>query len=294
MKVVEVIRRAHTEGWALGQFNLSSLEVLQGIVAAANEMRSPVIVGVSMGSLRHAGLPYLAGLIAGARAAAKTPLFFHLDHGDSFATIKECIAIGFDSVMIDASRNRYEQNVRLVSEVVEYAHSRGVGVEAQIGETWDEETGDLVETRTDPMQAAAFVWATGIDYLAISFGNTPGRIDGKASIDLSLVRTCAAASPVPLVLHGGTSIPDSAMRDAIAAGAAKVNIDTAIRKAATGVLQAAYMASAPPSDPRKSFAAVREAVREVVAAKMALFGSAQRAGAVDQLLDLSTGPAAGL
>jgi ketose-bisphosphate aldolase len=276
MTIVQMIGRARREGWALGQFNISSLEVLQGIVAAAGRLHAPVIVGVSMGSLRHIGLPYLGGLIRGARAATAVPLYFHLDHGDSFATVKDCIAIGFDSVMIDASRNRYDENVRLVREVVDYSHPLGVGVEAQVGETWDEETGDLVETRTDPTQAAAFVAATGIDYLAISFGNTPGRLDGKADVDLGLVHACAAASSVPLVLHGGTSIPDNAMRDAIAAGAAKVNIDTAIRKAVTAALRGKYGTSDGPSDPRKAFQPVRDAVEQVVMTKMQLFGCEQR------------------
>ncbi len=161
-------------------------------------------------------------------------------------------------------------------EVVDYSHPLGVGVEAQVGETWDEETGDLVETRTDPTQAAAFVAATGIDYLAISFGNTPGRLDGKADVDLGLVHACAAASSVPLVLHGGTSIPDNAMRDAIAAGAAKVNIDTAIRKAVTAALRGKYGTSDGPSDPRKAFQPVRDAVEQVVMTKMQLFGCEQR------------------
>lgn len=277
VQCVQWIQQAHREGWALGQFNISNLEVLQAIVEAANEQRAPVLVGVSMGSLRHIGLDYLAGLIAGARKAARTPLFFHLDHGADFATVRACIEIGFDSVMLDASRSSTAENIRLVREVVDYAHPRGVGVEAQIGETWDEETGDLVETRTDPRQVADFVMQTGIDYLAISFGNTPGRLDGKAEIDLDLVRACAAASPAPVVLHGGSSIPDGGMRAAIAAGAAKVNIDTALRQSITAALQEQYGGRHAPSDPRKVFTAARAAVRDTVAAKLQLFGSVARA-----------------
>jgi ketose-bisphosphate aldolase len=277
--VIEWIRRAHGEQWALGQFNISNLEVLQGIVQAANQERSPVLVGVSMGSLGYIGLPYLAGMVQAAKAAAQVPLFFHLDHGADFAAVKACIEAGFDSVMLDASRVSTAQNVQLVREVVAFARPRGVGVEAQIGETWDEETGDRVETRTEPAEVAQFVAETGIDYVAISFGNTPGREEGQAEIDLELVRQCGQASPVPIVLHGGSSIPDAGMRAAIAGGAAKVNIDTALRQAVTHTLQAQYGGPhAPQSDPRKAMAPVREAVREVVAAKMRLFGSANRAG----------------
>ncbi len=277
MNIVPWIQQAHREGWALGQFNISNLEVLQAIVDAANALQSPVIVGVSMGSLRHIGLPYLAGLIQGARQAAQVPLFFHLDHGADFAAVSACIEIGFDSVMLDASRNPYAENVRLVREVADYAHARDVGVEAQVGETWDEETGDTVESRTDPAQVSDFVAATGIDYLAISFGNTPGRLDGRADVDLDLVKSCAAASSVPIVLHGGTSIPDQAVREAIRAGAAKVNIDTAIRQAVTAVLQEQYGGDVVPSDPRRAFARTRAATQEAVMDKMNIFGSAHQA-----------------
>lgn len=277
MTIVDWIQKAHRERWALGQFNISNLEVLQAIVDAAGERCAPVIVGVSMGSLRHIRLRYLAGLVQGAKASATTPIFFHLDHGADFATVKACIEIGFDSVMLDASRVPMAENIRLVREVVEYARPLRIGVEAQIGETWDEETGDFVESRTDPEQVGEFVEMTGIDYLAISFGNTPGRLDGAANIDLDLVRACAAASPAPIVLHGGSSIPDEAMRDAIAAGAAKVNIDTALRQAITGILQRQYGQSIAPADPRKTFAAARDAVAQVVAAKLVLFGAAGKA-----------------
>jgi len=277
MNIVAMIQAARLDGWALGQFNMSNLETLQAIITAANAARSPLIVGVSMGTLRHVGLPYLAGLIQGARGVAQTPLYFHLDHGADFAAVRSCIEIGFDSVMIDASRWRLEENIDRVREVVAYAHARSVGVEAQVGETWDEETGDEVETRTRPEAVRPYVEATGIDYLAISFGNTPGRVTGEAAIDLALVDACAAVSPVPIVLHGGTSIPDPAMRQAIRAGAAKVNIDTAIRKAVTTTLHAAYATGSGPSDPRKVFQQARDVVVQVVIEKMQLLGSAQRA-----------------
>ena len=146
MSIVELIGIARRSGWALGEFNMSNLETLQAIVDAANQERAPVIVGVSMGTLRHVGPAYLRGLMQGARAEARTPLFFHLDHGPDFDTIRACIDLGFDSVMIDTSRFAVEENVRRVREVVDYAHARGVGVEAQIGETWDEETGEEIQT----------------------------------------------------------------------------------------------------------------------------------------------------
>lgn len=277
MNIRDMIGRAYSEHWAIGQFNISNLEVLQAIVAAANDTKSPVLIGVSMGSLRHIGLSYLQGLILGAKAEARVPLFFHLDHGADFETVKSCIEIGFESVMIDASRFALDENIRRVQEVVAFAHARGVGVEAQVGETWDEETGEQIETRTDPAQVRSYAEATGIDYLAISFGNTPGRVDGSADVDVALIEVCAAESSAPLVLHGGTSIPDAAMSTAIRAGAAKVNIDTAIRQAVTSSLRRAYGHDSGPSDPRKVFGEARQAAKETVIGKMTLFGSAGRA-----------------
>ena len=276
MNVCETIQRAYSEGWAVGQFNISNLEVLQAIVSAANEARSPVLVGVSMGSLRHIGLPYLQGFIQAARAEAETSLYFHLDHGASFDAVKSCIDIGFDSVMIDASRYPLKENIKRVQEVVAYAHARGVGVEAQVGETWDEEIGEQVETRTEPLMVRPYAEAAGIDYLAISFGNNPGRTSGSADVDVALIRECASESPVPLVLHGGTSIPDAAMRSGIESGAAKVNIDTAIRKSISRTLTAEYCQEGQPSDPRKAFVHVRNAVKITVLEKMKLFGSVGR------------------
>ena len=275
--VVAMVRRAYQEHWALGQFNISNLETLQGIIEAANETRSPAMVGVSMGTLQHVGWSYLKGFILAARAEATTPLYFHLDHGLELPTIKSAIEIGFDSVMIDTSHYPLEQNVNAVRQVVTVAHEQGVGVEAQIGETWDEETGEQVQTRTDPSQVEEFVAATGIDYLAVSFGNTPGSLAGEANVDVNLLMEIAAHSPVPIVIHGGTSIPPAMLSEAIRAGAAKVNIDTAIRQAVTKVLSTQYSTSVVPTDPRKAFKLVREQVKKVVIERMTLFGSIGRA-----------------
>lgn len=276
MTIVDMIRRAQREGWALGQFNMSNLETLQAIILAANQAKSPVMVGVSMGTLRHVGLAYLAGLLKGAHAEAQTPIYFHLDHGADFATVRACVEIGFDSVMIDASRFPLDENIARVREVVAFGHPRQVGVEAQVGETWDEEEGDKVETRTNPSQIRDYAAATGIDYLAISFGNTPGRVEGQAGIDMELLEACAAVAPIPLVLHGGTSIPESAVRKAISCGAAKINIDTAIRKAVTSTLADVFGRPDWPSDPRKTMQQVREAAKHAVLEKMELFGSVNR------------------
>ncbi len=272
-----IIQQARREKWALGEFNMSNLEVLQAIVDAANEARSPAIVGVAMGSLRHAGLNYLRGLVQAAKEEAQVPLFFHLDHGADLETIQQVIGIGFDSVMLDTSRLPLEENIAAVRQAVKYAHARGVLVEAQVGTAGDEEKGIGGEELTDPAQVEDFARRSGLDLLAFSFGSKPGRLVGESEPDLEVVRAVTAASPVPCVLHGSSSIPDNFIREAIRLGAAKINIDAALRKAFTSTLKGIYARGEAPTDPRVSMRAVREAVKAVVLEKMRLFGSVNRA-----------------
>jgi fructose-bisphosphate aldolase class II len=274
--ILEVIHRAKNEKWALGEFNMSNLEVLQAIVAAGNELHSPVIVGVSMGTLKHVGLNYLRGLIPAAKSEALVPLFFHLDHGADFETVKQVIEIGFDSVMLDSSRLALEENVKEVRRTVEYAHSHRAAVEAQVGEAGDEEKGIEGEEFTRPEDVPAFVERTGIDLLAFSFGSKPGRLEGESTPDIEIVRSITSISPVPCVLHGASSIPDDFIRQAIKLGAAKINIDAFLRKAVTKILHKTYSQAELPHDPRVAMRAVREAVKTAVMEKMRLFGSTDK------------------
>lgn len=272
-----VIQRASAEKWAVGEFNMSNLEVLQAIVAAANEAKSAVMVGVAMGSLKHAGLRYLRGLVQAAKEEAEAPLFFHLDHGADLETIRQVIAIGFDSVMLDTSRLPLEENIAAVKQAVEYAHGHGVLVEAQVGVAGDEEKGIGGEEFTDPALVPEFVERSGLDLLAFSFGSKPGRLEGQSEPDLEVVRAVTEASPAPCVLHGSSSIPDAFIRQAVALGVAKINIDAALRKAFTKTLKEIYSQETVPTDPRVAMKAAREAVKAVVLEKMSLFGSSKRA-----------------
>lgn len=273
----EVLRQAKAEKWAVGEFNMSNLEVLQAIVAAANEARSPVIVGVAMGSLKHAGLKFLRGLVQATKEEAQVPLFFHLDHGADLETIEQVIGIGFDSVMLDTSRLPLEENIAAVKQAVEFAHAHGALVEAQVGVAGDEEKGIGGEEFTDPALVPEFVQRSGLDLLAFSFGSKPGRLEGESEPDLEVVRAVTAASAVPCVLHGSSSIPDPFIRQAVALGVAKINIDAALRKAFTKTLKEIYSQEMVPTDPRVAMKAVREAVKAVVLEKMRLFGSVERA-----------------
>jgi fructose/tagatose bisphosphate aldolase len=180
--------------------------------------------------------------------------------------------------MIDASSLPYDDNVALVRRVVALAHARGVAVEAQIGQTWEEDGDDRTEVATAPDDARAFVRATGVDYVAVSIGNTPGQVGGEAPIDLPLLAAIGGVADVPIVLHGGTSVPDATVREAIGHGIAKINIDTAIRLAVSRTLADHYRGEAPATDPRVPLRKAREAAAAAVADKIDLFGAAGKAG----------------
>ena len=280
---VALIHRAHREGWAVGQFNMSSMDTLHGIVDAANAARIPCLVGLSLTTLRYVGLEYIAGLIPAARSQASVPLYFHLDHGADLDDVRQVAAAGFDSVMIDTSMLPYAENVARVREVVAFARDHGVGVEAQIGETWEGDLGEGEEAVTDPAMVAEFVHATGIDYLACSFGNKPAGGVGIGTPDRDLFARIGQASPVPLVVHGGTSLTDGMIRFAIGCGAAKVNIDTWIRRAVTQTLARCYAGDDYAADPRVSFQQVRAAVAVAVTAKLRLFSESRTShGGMDE------------
>ncbi len=276
--VVELIRRARREGWAVGQFNMSGMDTVHGIVDAANATRLPCLIGVSMGTLRYAGMEYVAALMRAARAQAAAPLYFHLDHGADLEVVRRAVDAGFDSVMIDTSMLPYAENVARVRETAQVTRARGVALEAQLGETLDEETGAGAEVVTDPGAVRRFVTDTGIDYLACSFGNAPGAGVGAGAPDRGLLERIGRASPVPLVVHGGTSLSDEMTRAAIRCGAAKINIDTWIRRAVNRALAACYAdggaGDAGIADPRIAFKRVRAAVAAAVTEKLRLFRSA--------------------
>lgn len=271
------ITRAYQEGWAIGMFNAHHLEALQAIATAAEQNRAPLMLSTTMGGIKHVGLDYFMAMASVARRRSTVPLILHLDHGADYETCRTCIEMGFDSVMIDASGTSYDANVELVCKVVALARRHGVGVEAQIGETLAEEGGEVIERKTTPQEAMRFIEDTGIDYLAVSIGNTPGQLGDGAPIDVALVKALSAATKVPLVLHGGTSVPPTIVRDVIAAGIAKVNIDAAVKGAFRQALQTHYGVADPIVDTRLPLADARRLSVTAVEQRLAMFGAVGRA-----------------
>jgi ketose-bisphosphate aldolase len=229
------------DGSAVAAITTYTLESTRAIVLAAERLGRPVILQAGAGSFGAVGRePHVAAALAAARAAS-VPVGVHLDHCRSVEEIEACVALGYSSVMIDGSHEDFEANVAVTRRVVELAHAAGVWVEAELGalagdedasSTDDHEAGAM----TDPAQAAEFVERTGVDALAVAIGNVHGYTPKPVRLDLERLAEIAAATPVPLVLHGASGLPDEDLLGAVALGVVKVNINAELRRAHIGVL----------------------------------------------------------
>jgi fructose-bisphosphate aldolase, class II len=264
-----LIESAIARGGAVPAFNVILLEHAEAIATGAPE--SGAILQVSENAIRfHGGDP--APLLLACRAIAEhaaVPLALHLDHIEDPALIdlalRSASAWGLGSLMVDASRLAYAENVTETADVASRAHELGLWIEAEIGEIGGKDGAHAPGVRTDPAEAAAFAAATGVDLLAVAVGSSHAMRDRSASIDAELVARMTALVPVPLVLHGSSGVPDDELRRAIAAGMRKVNVGTALNLAATRALRAALDADPDAVDPRKYVAPARAAMAEVVA-----------------------------
>ncbi len=276
----ELLDQAMAGGYAVGAFNTNNLEITLSIVEAAAEERSPLILAVSPGAMKYAGVAYLAAIARVASESVDVPMSLHLDHGTSLEEVKAALDHGFSSVMIDGSKLSFEENVALTCKAVEMARAAGASTEAELGRLVGVEDQISVSEReasmTDPDQAAEFVERTGIDSLAVSIGNAHGWYKGEPKLDFERLRAIRARVSIPLVLHGASGIPDEMIREACAIGVDKINIDTEVRDAFRQAVARFVNENPEQIDPRKILAPAREAMREVVARKMRLFGCAGR------------------
>lgn len=304
---LELLRKARAGGYAIGGFNVNNMEIVQGIVEAAAELRSPVILQASAGARKYARPAFLTAMVRAAIETYDATVALHLDHGESVELAKQCIDDGFTSVMIDSSAKPFEENVATTRQVVLYAHARGIQVEAELGKLEGVEDDVAVASGhgsyTDPQQAADFVRQTDCDSLAVAIGTSHGayKFSGDPRLDLARLEAIAGVLPpgFPLVLHGASSVsaeavaevnrfggrlsdakgvPEDALREAIRRGVAKVNIDTDLRIAMTSAIRRVFAQSPEEFDPRKYLGPGRDAVKAVVAHKIQhVLGSAGRA-----------------
>lgn len=285
VKPHSLFREALSGGWALGAFNTSNLEVVQAIVWAAEAKASPVIVQTSEGAIEYAGLKQIVGIVQSLADEASVPVVLHLDHGKSMEIIQECIEAGYGSVMIDASSKVFAKNVALTKQAVEYAHERGVWVEAELGAILGAEGAVELQggktpeaTLTEPSQAGEFVEATGVDALAVAVGTIHGAFTGQEYIRFELLQEIESVlQNMPLVLHGASGIADKHIEEAATTHVAKINVDTEIRIVFEEAVSAYLSEQHDKIDPRKMLAPAREAVQRAVEKKLELFGAAGKA-----------------
>ncbi|CAM3836934.1 class II fructose-bisphosphate aldolase [Mesobacillus zeae] len=282
VSMTEMLKKANAEGYAVGQFNLNNLEFTQAILQAAAEEKSPVILGVSEGAGRYmGGFKTVVKMVEGLMEDYKitVPVAIHLDHGSSFDKCKEAIDAGFTSVMIDASHHSFEENIEITSKVVEYAHSKGVSVEAELGTVGGQEDDVIAEgvIYADVNECKELVERTGIDCLAPALGSVHGPYKGEPNLGFKEMDEINKVAGVPLVLHGGTGIPTADIKKSISLGTAKINVNTENQIASAKVVREVLAAKPDEYDPRKYLGPARDVIRDTVKGKMREFGSAQKA-----------------
>ncbi|MBB6445549.1 class II fructose-bisphosphate aldolase [Bacillus benzoevorans] len=274
----DMLKKAKAEGYAVGQFNINNLEFTQAILQASQEENSPVILGVSEGAGRYiGGFKTVVKLVEGLLEDYKitVPVAIHLDHGSSFDKCKEAIDAGFTSVMIDGSHHPFAENVELTASVVEYAHAKGVSVEAELGTVGGQEDDVIGEgiIYADAKECEELVKRTGIDCLAPALGSVHGPYKGEPKLGYKEMEEIGNLTGVPLVLHGGTGIPTKDIQKAISLGTAKINVNTENQIASAKTVREVLAANPEMYDPRKYLGPARETIKQTVIGKIREFGS---------------------
>lgn len=277
----EVLLPAKKQRYAVGAFNINNLEAIQAIIASAEEENSPIVIQASKGAIKYMGVELAAALGLTAAKMTHLPVVLHLDHGQDFEIVMECIRNGFSSVMVDGSRYPLEENIALTKKVVEAAHAVGVSVEAELGHIGSDgqifTDKDRETAFTKPEEAAHFVEVTKVDALAIAIGSVHGPYKGEPELDFTRLKAIAAAIDIPLVLHGASGISDEDIQKAISLGIAKVNINTDFMLAYTEKMREILAANKEMYDPRKVSGPAREAMVEVMRHKIRVLGSSNKA-----------------
>jgi len=282
VSMTEMLKKANAEGYAVGQFNLNNLEFTQAILQAAQEEKSPVILGVSEGAARYmGGFKTVVAMVKALMEEYKVtvPVAIHLDHGSSFESCAKAIHAGFTSVMIDASHHPFEENIETTSKVVELAHFHGVSVEAELGVVGGQEDDVIADgvIYADPAECEELVKRTGIDCLAPALGSVHGPYKGEPNLGFKEMEEINKTAGVPLVLHGGTGIPTKDIQKSISFGTAKINVNTENQIASAKVVRQVLAEKPNEYDPRKYLGPARDAIKETVIGKMREFGSSNKA-----------------
>ncbi|CAL9647207.1 D-tagatose-1,6-bisphosphate aldolase subunit KbaY [Streptomyces sp. enrichment culture] len=276
----DLVARAAAARTAVAAVNVITLEHVEAVVAGAESVAAPVILQVSENAVkfRHGRLEPLARAAVAAAERAAVPVALHLDHVKSDALLRQAPDAGFSSVMYDASRLPYAENLDATRAAADWAHSQGLWIEAELGEVGGKNGEPPLDAhapgaRTDPAEARAFVTDSGVDALAVAVGSSHAMTTRTAALDHDLLKELSAALDVPLVLHGSSGVPDGELAAAVAGGIAKVNVGTALNIALTGAVRAHLAAHPEAVDPRGYLAAGRDAMGRTVADLVRVVGA---------------------
>ncbi len=276
-----LLSQAQREGYAVAGFAAYNLETVRTLLETADALKAPVLVQTTGGTIDYVGLPYLAAIVGMVAQTVSIPVALHLDHGDSLDRVRDALSHGYTSIMVDGSKMAYEDNVAFVRAAVGMAHARGVPVEAELGRIGGVEdelqVADAEATLIDPDQAADFVARTGCDFLAPAIGTAHGMYRGVPHLDFDRLDQVREKVSVPLVLHGGSGLPDKLVVSAVKHGMAKINIASELKEAYGEALRAHLIAHPAENDPRRYFLPAAAAYRAVVEAKIRLAGAANKA-----------------
>lgn len=272
----DVLPKAREGGYAVGLFNTTDSDMLEGVIAAAEEMRSPVIIGTAEVLLPYGELSLIAPSIIARAKAASVPVVVHYDHGLTFDRCIEALKLGFSSIMFDGSAGEYESNIAQTREIVKIAHSFGASVEGEIGHVGSasDEDGNDADLYTTPEQAVKYIEDTGVDALAIAIGTAHGPYKKKPKLDLERLCEIRKATETPLVLHGGSGLTDDDFRNAIRDGIAKMNIFTDLCLAGSRAMKEATEKDLFYLEARNLKV---EAIKQATIEKMKLFGCVGKA-----------------
>ena len=279
VRSTELLLDAQKNGYAVGAFNVENMEMVQAVIAAAEELQSPVIMQTTPSTLKYADADYFYANVAVAAKKTSVPVVIHLDHGNSFELAMQAFRAGFTSIMIDGSHSVFEESIAITKSVVDVCHSAFVPVEAELGKVGGKED-DLDGGSggyTDPAEAAEFVERTGVDFLAVAIGTAHGVYKGIPKLDLDRLSEIRKVVSKPLVLHGTSGVPDDTVKECIKRGICKVNYATDLRIAFTEGVKSVLEEKPETIDPKKYNAAGRENVKKYVMDKIIVCGSQNKA-----------------
>lgn len=269
----QIILDAQKGGYAIGCFNTSDLEITKAIIKAAVVQRAPVIVATSERAIQFGGIESLAALIKEEATNVSVPVALHLDHGKSLHMLELCLNAGYTSLMIDGSESPLAENIALTYQAAVMAHTKDVPCEGELGSLG--KTGQSENRLTNPDDVLEFAKKTGVDFLAPSIGSMHGAGENER-LDITLLKRIRAMTEIPLVLHGGSGVPDGDIRSAISSGISKINIDTDIRHEFTKDLRDVLKEHPEEKDPREILEEVMIKVQQLVERKIKLFGSNEK------------------